>query len=114
MRRQGHAIRLTIFVGESHRYHHHPLYTEIVARASRAKLAGAAVFHGIEGYGSNRVIHTARILSLADDLPVMIVIVDTETRVRAFVDEIEGLVTRATCLLEPVEVVRFIDDEQRR
>ncbi len=110
MRLNGQATRLTIFVGESHQYHHHPLYTEIVHRAYRAKLAGAAVFHGVEGYGSTGTIHTRRILSLADDLPVMIVIVDTEERVRAFVDSLESLVTRATCLLEPVQVVRFLDE----
>lgn len=111
MKLQGTAVRLTIFVGESHQYHHHPLYTEIVDRAHRSRLAGAAVFRGIEGYGSDGMIHTTRILSLADDLPVMIVIVDTEPRVRAFVDDLAGLVSRATCLLEPVEVVRYLDAE---
>jgi PII-like signaling protein len=111
MRLDGEGTRLTIIVGESHQYHHHPLYTEIVHRAHRAKLAGAAVFRGVEGYGSTGTIHTSRILSLAGDLPVMIVIVDTDERVRAFVDELETLVSRATCLLEPVRVVRFTDDE---
>ncbi len=111
MRLHGHATRLTVFVGESHQYHHHPLYTEIVHRAHAAGLAGAAVFRGVEGYGSAGTIHTTRILSLAGDLPVMIVIVDTEDRVRTFVDELEGLVSRATCVLEPVEVVRFLEGE---
>jgi PII-like signaling protein len=110
MRMDGQATRLTIFVGESHQYHHRPLYTEIVHRAHQTKLAGAAVFRGIEGYGSAGTIHTARLLSLADDLPVMIVILDTEPRVRAFVDELAGLVSRATCVIEPVEVVRFLPD----
>jgi uncharacterized protein len=111
MRHDGEATRLTIFVGESHQYHHHPLYTEIVHRAHRAGIAGAAVFRGIEGYGSTGTIHTSRILSLAGDLPVMIVIIDTEQRVRAFVDDLEPLVSRATCLLEPVRVVRYSEDE---
>ncbi|MDP9318263.1 MAG: DUF190 domain-containing protein [Actinomycetota bacterium] len=110
MRLNGHSTRLTIFVGESHQYHHHPLYTEIVHRAHRARLAGAAVFRGIEGYGSAGTIHTHRILSLAGDLPVMIVIVDNEERVRAFVDSLDGVVSRATCLIEPVEVVRLLDE----
>lgn len=112
MRLDGHAARLTIFVGESHQYHHHALYTEIVRRAHHAKVAGAAVFRGVEGYGSTGTIHTQRILSLAGDLPVMIVIVDTEARVRAFVDSLEGVVSRATCLIEPVEVVRFLDERE--
>jgi PII-like signaling protein len=110
MRLDGQATRLTIFVGESHQFHHHPLYTEIVHRAHRAGLAGAAAFRGVEGYGSTGTIHTQRILSLAGDLPVMIVVVDTEARIRAFVDSLETLVSRATCLLEPVEVVRFTED----
>ncbi len=111
MRVEGQATRLTIFVGESHQYHHHPLYTEIVHRAHRAKLAGAAVFRGIEGYGSAGTIHTTRILSLGDDLPIMVVVIDSEQRVRDFVDALEGLVSRATCVIEPVEVVRFLEDE---
>jgi uncharacterized protein len=109
VRIDGRGARLTIFVGESHQYHHHPLYTEIVHRAHQAKLAGAAVFRGIEGYGSTGTIHTSRILSLAGDLPIMIVIVDTEEQIRAFVDALEGLIDRATCLIEPVDVVRFLE-----
>jgi len=111
MRLDGRAARLTIFVGESHQYRHHPLYTEIVHRAHRAGIAGAAVFRGVEGYGSTKTIHTNRILSLSGDLPVMIVIVDTDARVRDFVSSLEGLVRRATCLIEPVEVIRFLDEE---
>jgi PII-like signaling protein len=112
MRANGHATRLTIFVGESHQYHRHPLYTEIVHRAHQAGLAGAAVFRGVEGYGSTGTIHTQRILSLAGDLPVMIMVVDTDERIRAFVDSLESLVSRATCLLEPVEVVRFTESDE--
>jgi PII-like signaling protein len=114
MRSNGHATRLTILVGESQQFHRHPLYTEIVHRAHQAGLAGAAVFRGVEGYGSTGTIHTQRILSLAGDLPMMILLVDTEARIRAFVDSLEGLVGRATCLLEPVEVVRFSEDEAGR
>lgn len=111
MRMDGRATRLTIFVSESHQYHHHPLYTEIVQRARGAGLAGAAVFRGIEGYGATGTIHTHRILSLAADLPVMVVLVDTEERVWAFVDGLEDVVDRGTCLIEPVQVVRFVEDE---
>jgi uncharacterized protein len=113
MRLDGRGTRLTIFVGESLQHHHHPLYTEIVHRAHRADLAGAAVFRGVEGFGSTRTIHTTRILSLAGDLPVMVVIVDTDERIRAFVDDLEGLLTRATCLIEPVDIVRFVDGDGR-
>jgi uncharacterized protein len=73
----GTALRLTVLVGESDRWHRRPLYTEIVHRAHQAGLAGATVLRGVEGFGSTSLIHTARLLSLSDDLPVVIIIVDT-------------------------------------
>ena len=74
MRLTGPARRLTIFVGESDQYHHHPIYSEIVHRAHSAGLAGATVLRGIEGFGASSHIHTTRILSLSQDLPVAIII----------------------------------------
>ena len=72
---EGPATRLTVMVGESDQAHHHPVYTEIVHRAHKAGLAGASVFRGIEGYGKSNHIHTTRLLSLSEDLPVAVVIV---------------------------------------
>jgi PII-like signaling protein len=103
----GPATRLTIMVGESDQKHHHPVYTEIVHRAHRAGLAGASVFRGIEGYGKSNHIHTTRILSLSDDLPVAVVIVDTEERIRDFLPQLDDLEIEGLVLLEPVEVVRY-------
>ena len=103
----GPAARLTILVNENDQWHHRPLYTEIVHRAHRAGLAGASVFHGIEGFGGSDTIHTSRILSLTDDLPCSIVIVDVEERVRAFLPELDELVTEGLVLLDRVEVVRY-------
>jgi hypothetical protein len=79
---EGSAVRLTIFVGENDQWHHKPLYTEIVHRAHRSGLAGASVIRGIEGYGASSRIHTHRLLSLAEDLPGAVIIVDREDRVR--------------------------------
>ena len=104
----GPALRLTVVVGESDRVHGKPLYTEIVHRAHAPGMAGATVLRGIEGYGRSSHIHTTRILSLSEDLPVSIVIVDTEEKVRAFVDELDGLVTEGVVMVDQVEVVKYV------
>src|SRR3954453_20551579 len=108
MRLQGSALRLTIFVGESDRYHHHPLSHEIVARARRAGLAGASVFRGIEGFGASSHIHTARLLSLSEDLPLAIIIVDAEDRIREFLPQLDELISEGLVIIDPVEVVRSV------
>ena len=92
MRLHGRACRLTIFIGETDQYRHKPLYSEIVHRAHARGLAGASVFRGIEGFGASSLIHTSRLLSMSEDLPVAIVIVDTEERVRAFLPQLDELV----------------------
>jgi len=105
---KGPALRLTIVVGESAQWHHHPVYTEIVHRAHAAGLAGATVLRGIEGYGASRHIHTTRILSLSEDLPVVILIVDAEKKVRAFLPRLDELVTKGLVILDGVEVIRYV------
>jgi hypothetical protein len=109
----GAACRMTVLLGESDQWHHHPVYTEVVHRAHRAGLAGASVFRGMEGYGSSSRIHTNRILSLSEDLPVSIVIVDTEERIRAFLPEVEELITGGLVMIEPVEVLRHVGVDRR-
>lgn len=104
----GPAIRLSIFVKEDDQWHHRPLYTEIVHRAHRAGLAGASVFRGVEGYGKSEHIHTTRILSLAEDLPCLIVIVDTEERIRGFLPQLDELITEGLVILDPIEVVKYV------
>jgi PII-like signaling protein len=105
---EGAAVRLTIFIGESDRWHHRPLFTEIVHRAHAAGLAGASVLRGVEGYGASSRIHTARLLSLSEDLPIVIVIVDAEEKVRAFLPELEELVAEGLVMIDPVEVIRYV------
>jgi hypothetical protein len=104
---RGPATRLTIMVGEADQAHHHPVYTEIVHRAHRAGLAGASVFRGVEGFGRSNRIHTSRLLSLSEDLPVLVVIVDTDERVRAFLRELDDLHIEGLVTLEPVEIVLY-------
>jgi PII-like signaling protein len=104
----GTAQRVTIFVGEMDQWHHKPLYTEIVHRAHKAGLAGASVFKGIEGFGASSVIHTQRLLSLSEDLPVAIVIVDSAERIRAFLPELDELVSEGMVILDHCEVIRYV------
>jgi PII-like signaling protein len=100
------AQRLTVIVGESDTVGHRPLYTEIVHRAHAAGLRGASVFRGIEGFGAGSRVHTTRILSLAEDLPISVVMVDTAERIEAFLPELEDIVVSGLVLVEDVRVVQ--------
>lgn len=104
----GPARRLTILIGEDDTHYGKPLYTEIVHRAHAAGLAGASVFRGIEGYGASNHIHTTRILSLSDDLPVAVIIVDSAAKVDAFLPEVEELVAEGLVMVDDVTVVRYV------
>ncbi|HEY0690886.1 MAG TPA: DUF190 domain-containing protein [Kribbella sp.] len=100
-------LRLTILVDEDDQWHHRPLYDEIIRRAHAAGLAGASVFRGVEGYGANNRIHTTRILSLSEDMPVAIIIIDSEPLVRDFVAALQELRIEGAITLDRVEVVRL-------
>ena len=108
MKIEGPAVRLTVFLGEDDTWHHKPLYHEIVSRAHHAGLAGASVLRGIEGYGASSRIHTSRLLSLSEDLPLAVIIVDQEDRIRAFLPQLDELVTEGLVILDPVEVIRYV------
>ena len=105
--------RLTIFIGEADRHGHTPLATEIVQRAHRAGLAGASVFRGVEGYGASNHVHTTRILSLSDDLPIAVIMVDTAEAIEAFLPELEELAIRGLVLLDDVEVISYAGNSSR-
>ncbi|MDH6697750.1 DUF190 domain-containing protein [Streptomyces griseoviridis] len=107
----GTALRLTVFIGENDVWHHKPLYSEIVHRAHAAGLAGASVFRGVEGFGASSRIHTSRLLSLSEDLPVAVVVVDTEERIRAFLPQLDELVQDGLVTLDACEVVRYVGHE---
>ncbi len=108
MRLQGPALRLTMFLGETDLWHHKPLYTEIVHRARRAGLAGVTVLRGVAGFGASSRIHTARLLSLSDDLPLVIIAVDSEQKIREFLPQLDELIKEGLVILDEVQVVRYV------
>src|SRR5579875_1523498 len=108
MRQQGPAKRLTVFIGESDTHHHKPLYVEIVHRARAEGLAGASVLRGIEGFGASQHVHTSRLLSLSEDLPVVIVIVDEADRIERFALQLDELISEGLVVIDDVDVVRYV------
>ena len=107
MKLQGEGLLARIFIGESDRWEGAPLYEAIVQRARDKGLAGATVVRGIEGYGAHNFIHTTRILKLAEDLPIVIEIVDQKEKVEAFLPELDEMVTEGLVTLEPVQVILY-------
>lgn len=98
---------LRIFIGESDRWGYQPLYTAIVEAARKAGLGGATVFKGIEGFGGHSVVHAARVFDLSSDLPVLVEIVDSEERIRAFLPTLDEMVKEGLVTLETVEVIAY-------
>ncbi len=103
----GRAQRLSVYIDETVQYRHHALYTEIVHRAHARGMAGATVVRGIEGYGASNHIHTTRMLSLSEDLPMIVVIVDTHERIAQFLPELEQIISDGLVVLEEVDVVQY-------
>lgn len=101
----GPVTRMTVYIGESDTWHHRPLYTELVHRAHAAGLAGASVFRGIEGFGSSNKVHTSRLLSLSEDLPVAVVLIDTRARIESFLPQVDEIVGEGLVTLDEVNVM---------
>lgn len=99
-----HAQLLRIYIGEKDHYKGKPLYAWIVQQAREQKLAGATVLRGMEGFGAHRVIHHAQLLTLSDDLPVVVEIVDLLEKIEAFLPIIEPAIPEGLITLEKVEV----------
>ena len=99
------AALLRIHLGEGDRWHHQPLYEAIVLRAREAGLAGATVLRGPMGYGRSSHLHTAKVLRLSTDLPLVIEIVDTEEKLHAFLPALRGMMDGGLVTLEKVRVL---------
>lgn len=107
MKIEGEGKLLRIFIGESDSWHGKPLYEAIVRRLRKEGLAGATVIRGIEGFGAHSRLHTARILRLSEDLPLVIEVVDQEDRIAKVMPILDEMVTEGLVTLERVEIVAY-------
>ena len=107
MKIEGDGKLLRIFIGESDRWHGRPLYQAIVERVRKEGLAGATVIRGIEGFGADSRLHTARILRLSEDLPVLIEIVDSAEKIDSILPVLDEMVGEGMVTLERVEVIAY-------
>jgi PII-like signaling protein len=101
------AVLLRILIGESDRWHHQPLYEAIVMKARESALAGATVLRGPMGFGASSRVHTAKILQLSNDLPMVIEIVDTEEKLNAFLPRLDEMMGGGLVTLEKIKVIRY-------
>jgi PII-like signaling protein len=98
---------LRIFVGESDRHGHRPLYEAIVLKAREAGLAGATVLRGVMGFGRHSLIHTTKILRLSEDLPMVVEVVDSREKIEQFMPALDELITDGLVTLERVNVIHY-------
>lgn len=101
------GVLLRIFIGENDRYQNRPLYEEIVNKAKELNLAGATVIKGILGFGASSRIHTAKLLTLSEDLPCVVEIVDTEEKIETILPFIDETVTEGLVTLEKMRIIKY-------
>src|SRR5271169_2149857 len=106
------AQLLRIFIGENDRFGHHPLYEAIVLKAREQGLAGATVLRGPMGFGHSSRLHTATILRLSEDLPVIVEIVDSEQKITAFLPLLDGMVKGGLVSIEDIRILRYGSDQK--
>jgi PII-like signaling protein len=105
------AVLLRIFIGESDRWHHQPLYEALVLKARELHLAGATVLRGPMGFGKSSRMHTAKILRLSMDLPLVIEIVDSEEKINSFLPVLDEMMKGGLVTLEKARVIDYRADE---
>jgi len=107
---EGHLLR--IFIGESDKHEGRPLYEWLVLKAREQGLAGATVLRGIEGFGAHSRLHTAKILRLSEDLPIVVEIVDTREKIEAFMPQVDAAIGEGLATLERVEIHFYRSDQK--
>jgi uncharacterized protein len=111
MKIEGDAKLLRIFIGETDKISHIPVFEKIVSEARKLNLAGATVYRGILGFGGNSRVHNAKFLELSNDLPLVIEIVDQQSRIEEFIPYVQNLFEEANCggliTLEKAEIIIY-------
>ena len=101
------AVLLRVFIGEDDQYKHLPLYEAIVLKAREQHLAGATVLRGPMGFGHSSRLHTAKVLRLSEDLPVVVEIIDSEDKINAFLPLLDGMMDGGLVTMEKVKVLHY-------
>jgi PII-like signaling protein len=112
LKREGKAKLMRIYVGENDKWHDKPLYKALLESMRANDLAGATVYQGILGYGANRRIHKEGMLQLSHDRPMMLSVVDTEERLRAFLPVLEDMVQQGLVVFSDVDIIKYSHNYQ--
>ena len=107
------AVLLRVFIGETDRFRHRPLYEAIVLKARELHMAGATVLRGPMGFGASSRIHTAKIIQLSMDLPLVVEIVDTEEKINSFLPILDEMMSGGLVTLEKARVIRYRADADK-
>ena len=108
------AVLLRIFIGESDRWRHQPLYEAIVLKAREMQLGGATVLRGPMGFGKSSRLHTASILRLSMDLPIVIEIVDSKEKIEAFLPVVDEMMGSGLVTMERAQVIRYRHRDRKK
>jgi len=103
----GEQVLVRVFIGEHDKWHHQSLPSALLERLRREHFAGATMFHGVAGFGARSILHTARILRLSEDLPIVIEIVDSEDRMEQLTAILDEMVTGGLVTMEKVRVLKY-------
>lgn len=103
----GEQILVRIFIGESDKWHHQSLSIALLERLRKEGFAGGTVFHGVAGFGARSVLHTAHLLRLSEDLPVVIEVVDSQDHIDRLIPILDEMVTEGLVTLEKARVIKY-------
>lgn len=113
MKREGKAVHLRVYIGETDKYDGKPLYEAIMLKAREIGIAGVTVIRGIGGYGANSLIHSSKILRLSEDLPLVLEIVDKEELIEKFLPQLDQMVTEGLIIKKEVNIIAYRHSSER-